>query len=326
MGDVWEAQDIALARRVAVKLLKTSENEEEALVARTRFVREAHIAAALRHPNIVMALDVGEASGRCFFVMELVEGRPLRSLLRERIPLEDKLRWLREIADALATMHDAGIVHRDVKPENVIIRTNGSACLVDLSIAKWMRADEAPITQRPSRTGAEEDVIVGTPDYLPPETCYAGVFDELGDQYAFGVMAYELLAGAHPSEILDRKLTDRGDIPAAIALTIERARSRLPRGRYPTMRALCSSLGMPSARASDQPLVVDVPDEAAPETVAAPKRKKGSSLTLVFAAAFVTLVMHGILLGVAHRRRSTPAAPPASAVSAIPSASTAPAR
>src|SRR5687767_7317749 len=224
MGDVWEAQDIALARRVAVKLLKPCANEEEALVARTRFVREAHVAAALRHPNIVMALDVGESAGICFFVMELVEGRPLRSLLQERISIDDKLRWLREIADALRAMHEAGIVHRDVKPENVIIRTNGSACLVDLGISKWVKPDEAPITQRPSFSNLDPDVIVGTPDYLPPETCYAGVFDELGDQYAFAVTAYELLAGAHPSEVLDRKLTDRGDIPPSISLVVERAR------------------------------------------------------------------------------------------------------
>src|SRR5688572_5859916 len=157
MGEVWEAHDKELGRRVAVKIMHTT--DDELALARTRFAREARGAAVLRHPNILVVHDAGEGAGTCFMVMELVEGKPLRSLIgAPGVPLDDKLRWIRQVGDALVAMHDAGIVHRDVKPENVIIRADGSACLVDFGIAKWTRTEEAP-TLEPNAIETAEDLV-----------------------------------------------------------------------------------------------------------------------------------------------------------------------
>src|SRR5690606_29714205 len=160
---------------------------------------EARLASVLRHPHVAQVHDAGEAAGTSFLVMDMVEGRSLRAVIRDAsATTADKLRWLRQIADGLTAMHRGGVVHRDLKPENVIVRPDRTACVVDLGIAKWIRFDlggeldpedaiEAPI-ERPRPTS----------EYVPPETTDQEVYDELGDQFALGVLAYELLTGAPP--------------------------------------------------------------------------------------------------------------------------------
>lgn len=246
MGEVWEAQDSELGRRVAVKILRAP--DEELTLARMRFSREARAAAVLRHPNIVVVHDAGEAAGTCFIVMELVEGRTLRDLVGKDVLLADKVRWLTEIADALGAMHGAGIVHRDVKPENVIVRANGTACLVDLGIAKWKQASAAPTLDNASEiVETADNIVIGTPDYLPPEAHQAGLFEERGDQFAWAITAYEILAGKHPLENGMRPLTEVVGIPAHVAQTIERARSNAANDRFATMVEVARALAAPPA-------------------------------------------------------------------------------
>lgn len=130
-GEVWEAEDTEHPRRVALKILRV--DDEEMLVTQARFVREAHAVAQLSHPNVVPVRDAGEAGGTSFVVMEFVEGKPLTAMLEGASP-EQKLEWLRQIAFALVALHEVDVAHRDIKAQNVIIRKDGTACLVDLGV------------------------------------------------------------------------------------------------------------------------------------------------------------------------------------------------
>jgi len=130
-GEVWEAEDLEFPRRVALKILRV--DDEDMLATQARFVRDAQTVAGLRHPNLVGVRDAGEAGGTCFVVMDLVEGKPLATAA-EGAAVEDRVRWLREIASALRALHDSGVSHLDVKAENVVVRADGTACLVDLGV------------------------------------------------------------------------------------------------------------------------------------------------------------------------------------------------
>ena len=139
LGEVWEASDIEEeGHKVAVKILHAA--DDELAMARLQFAREARIAINIHHPHLAQVLDAGEAAGTSFMVMEMVEGKSLRTFIGDpSVKLEEKLRWLRQIGDALVTMHHSDLVHRDLKPENVLIRADRSAVLVDLGIAKWTK-------------------------------------------------------------------------------------------------------------------------------------------------------------------------------------------
>lgn len=132
-GEVWEAEDSEQPRKVVLKILRV--DDEEMLLTQIRFVEDARLAATLRHPNVAAIHDVGESAGTSFLVMDLVEGRTLRAAQTDPdASVEDRVRWLREVAFGLAALHDLDVAHRDVKPENVVIQPDGSACLVDLGI------------------------------------------------------------------------------------------------------------------------------------------------------------------------------------------------
>lgn len=130
-GEVWEAEDTEHPRRVALKILRV--DDEEMLTTQARFVRDAQTVARLKHPNVVAVRDAGEAGGTSFVVMEFVEGKPLGAMLADA-SVEKKVEWLRQIAFALVALHEVDVAHRDVKTSNVIIRKDGSACLVDLGV------------------------------------------------------------------------------------------------------------------------------------------------------------------------------------------------
>lgn len=130
-GEVWEAEDTEHPRRVALKILRV--DDEEMLVTQARFVRDAQTVAQLSHPNVVGVRDAGEAGGTSFVVMEFVEGKPLTAML-EDASLEKKREWLRQIAFALVALHEVDVAHGDIKAQNVIIRSDGTACLVDLGV------------------------------------------------------------------------------------------------------------------------------------------------------------------------------------------------
>ncbi len=204
MGTVWVATDNALSRAVAIKILKPEYASDRAF--RTRFETEARHAAGLDHPGIAKVYDFGETSDddtpRPYLVMEYVDGQPLSVLLAPRRPLEEDrvVDLIAQTAVALQAAHDKGIVHRDVKPANLLITPDAKVKVTDFGIAK--AASDTPITQ----TGT----IIGTAHYLPPEQAEGKPATPRSDIYALGVVLYECLAGTRPFV---------GDNPVAIAIS-----------------------------------------------------------------------------------------------------------
>jgi eukaryotic-like serine/threonine-protein kinase len=204
MGTVYIATDTALSRTVAIKILKAEYASDRAF--RTRFETEARHAAGLDHPGIAKVYDFGETSDggepRPYLVMEYVDGQPLSTLLAPGRPLEPErvVDLIAQTAVALQAAHDKGIVHRDVKPANLLITPDAKVKVTDFGIAK--AASDTPITQ----TGT----IIGTAHYLPPEQAEGKPATPRSDIYALGVVLYECLAGTRPFV---------GDNPVAIAIS-----------------------------------------------------------------------------------------------------------
>ena len=202
MGEVWRGTDELLDRPVAVKLLSAAHATDEAF--RARFRAEARYAASLSHPNIAHVFDYGETSsdeeapadlpsGGAYLVMELVPGEPLSALIarQERLSTTDTLRIVSQAADALAAAHEAGIVHRDIKPGNLLVTSDGTTKITDFGIARAMWAAQAShLTQ----TG----MVMGTASYVSPEQATGGTITSASDIYSLGVVAYECLTGTPP--------------------------------------------------------------------------------------------------------------------------------
>lgn len=232
MGEVWEAEHVELGRRVAVKLLHP--RVAEVLVARARFLREARVAAGIRHPHVVQVLDLGELEdGLPFMVMELLDGEDLEAQLERgwRFDLEEALGWLEPVASALDALHARGILHRDVKPSNVFLARDAAGQtvkLVDFGIVYV--ADAAEKLTR-------ADIVVGTPHYLPPEACEGASYDVRGDVYSLACVAYEMLTGCVPIDddtpmgLVTAKVLE--DAPAPGAPTAPAAFSRGSRRNAP---------------------------------------------------------------------------------------------
>ena len=204
MGEVYEAEDGVLKRKVALKLIPKGEGGE----ARERMLREARLAAAFEHPNAVLVYDAGvvdegKPSEQTFLAMELVRGRSLSTYVGDSATsMGLKLRWLADAARALGAAHRAGLVHRDVKPDNLMVSSSGRVKVLDFGIAKKAALPvdasaptEAPVTKGPI---TEKGSFVGTPRYAAPEQLRGEEVDGRTDQYGWGVTAYELLAGEPP--------------------------------------------------------------------------------------------------------------------------------
>ena len=201
MGEVFAAHDLRLDREVALKLLREDLAEQDGM--RERVVAEARLAARLTHPHVVGVLDTGEQDGRPFVVMERLSGRTLRDELAEgRMPAERVRDVGLQVLRALAAAHELGIVHRDVKPGNVLDAGVGTWKVADFGIAKWVHADE-------TLTGTGE--LLGSPSYLAPERIEGHQAGPASDLYAVGVLLYEALCGRKPFE---------GDDPFALATAI----------------------------------------------------------------------------------------------------------
>ncbi|NYG06403.1 serine/threonine-protein kinase [Phycicoccus badiiscoriae] len=200
MADVWAGTDTVLRRTVAVKVMRPDTGHEELFAL--RFRDEAVHSAALLHPNIATLFDYGEDDGLAFLVMELVKGEPLSLLLKRRGPLDPaEVRSLvGQAALALGVAHEARVIHRDVKPANVLVRPDGLVKLTDFGIARALDAA--------GHTRAGE--MLGTPHYLSPEQAMGAAATGASDLYALGVVAHEMLSG--------RKPFDRGT-PVATALS-----------------------------------------------------------------------------------------------------------
>lgn len=247
MAVVYKAHDPVLERTVAIKLIKgkTGSGKEK-----SRFEREAKALGQLNHPNIVKVLDYGEQDGSPFLVMEYVAGgRTLRSLLSQPMPYTEAASLLLPIARALAYAHENRIVHRDVKPSNILIDENNQLKLADFGIVKFLEVEETHDT-----TGTS--VGIGTPEYMAPEQGTSKTIDERADIYSFGVLFYEALTGKKPfvvdtpMEALLKKLEEEPvdpkvfapSLPEAVRRVVLKSIARKPEDRYQKMGELIQGM------------------------------------------------------------------------------------
>ena len=247
MGNVYEAEHLVLGRPVALKVLKPTLAADEGV--RERFLREPRLAAAIRHPNIVPILDAGEADGRPYIAMEYIKGTTLRAMLDERGRLEpeDAIAVLRDVAAALDAAHARGLVHRDVKPANVLIDESGQVILSDFGVAKDLASNQA------TTAGGS---FFGTPDYAPPEQFEGGEVDARSDVYSLGCVTVECLTGAVPFEAHSGLqafvahvqedpplLTTRvPSLPVGVDVAVARALAKDPDERHQSCAALVEAL------------------------------------------------------------------------------------
>jgi predicted ATPase len=203
MGDVYRAHDPALGRDVALKVVSESDAADGTTLR--RFTREAQAASALNHPNIVTVFDVGHTADGPFIVMELIEGETLRTKIRAGVDLDALVRVGQQVARALAVAHAAGIVHRDVKPENVMVRSDGYVKVLDFGLARVQAAIDGDMETMPSPVGGtliteaqSGPVILGTAAYLAPEQALGQPVTPAADVFALGVTLYEIAARRHP--------------------------------------------------------------------------------------------------------------------------------
>jgi serine/threonine-protein kinase len=252
MGQVYRAFDPRLERTVALKILTVS---GDASSLSTRVLREARAVAALSHPNVIAIYDVGESSGHLYLAMEYVVGASLRNLVSEtELPLARRVRWLVDVARALEAAHRSGIVHRDIKPENVMVREDGGVKVLDFGIArKVARTADDPRALETVTGGG----IAGTPVYMAPEQIKGDDVDARSDQFAWGVMAYELVTGERPwpdtgdlLSLVAKVLTEAppsvksraNDVPTVVEETILRALAKEPAQRFPSMGDVADAL------------------------------------------------------------------------------------
>jgi serine/threonine protein kinase len=324
MSVVYRARDVRLNRLVALKVLPPELAYDPAV--RIRFTREAQTAAQLSHPHIVPIYDVGEREGLAYLVMGFVTGGNLATLLaREpRQPLDEVRRVACEIADALAYAHECGVIHRDIKPDNILLdATTGKAMVTDFGIARAMEAG-ARLTQ----TG----IAVGTPAYMSPEQAEGErELDGRSDIYALGVVAYQMLTGRVPftggstMSVLLKHVTERPrpipelrpDTPRPMREAVERALMKSAEDRWPTAQDFRNALMagdsvVPAWRADRKEPVryaSPVPEHTAkrerPREVRMPSPRRGSQAAAVRAAIAGT-TRGQIVFEQQHLRRSLP--------------------
>ena len=198
MGEVYLAEDSKLNRKVAIKLLPTHSGTDE--TARRRLIREARAAASLDHPNICTIYEVGEEDGRSFIAMQYIEGESLASKL-ERTPLSlsESLDIAIQVAAAIVEAHSRGIIHRDIKPQNIMIASSGQAKVLDFGLVKLTQPESLLESQAATQSLlTEPGVIVGTVPYLSPEQVRGETVDARSDIFSFGAMLYEMVSGTRP--------------------------------------------------------------------------------------------------------------------------------
>jgi serine/threonine protein kinase len=247
MGVVHRARDTVLGRVVALKVLSADLGADDEL--HQRFRREAEAIGRLSHPNIVAVYDLGESDGHLYMAMELLEGDDLRRLIEHRgdIPLADRVRVLLDIAAGLGFAHSRGVVHRDVKPANILVTSDGRVKLLDFGLARV--AFRETITKR--------GIVLGTPDYMSPEQAMGKDIDHRTDIFSAGAVFYEFLTAQKPfpgktlHSVLYNIISGEPEpllalcpeIPARVALVVHRMLAKDPKKRYGSMEEVGGDLG-----------------------------------------------------------------------------------
>jgi tetratricopeptide (TPR) repeat protein len=251
MGRVWLARDLTLEREVAIKVVADELGANP--LYRERFLREARTVARLRHDGIVNVYSAGEAGGQLYFVMEFVRGESLRELMvrHRRLPVDDAVPIVADVARALSAAHAQGVVHRDVKPENILLHEEtGRAMVTDFGVAQAVASSD---DGRMTATG----MVVGSPRYMSPEQAVGDRdLDGRSDQYALGLVAYEMLSGSEPFEatsagaLLAKRLTSdpaplstvAPDMPTPVSDVVMKALARERDQRWPDCAAFAAAL------------------------------------------------------------------------------------
>jgi Tol biopolymer transport system component len=315
MGIVYRATDTRLSRAVAIKFLSIELADAQ---AKRRFEQEAQTASGLNHPHIVAVHDVGEHDGRQYIVSELVDGGTLDdwAMANPRRTWRQSVELLTGIASALAAAHSAGVLHRDVKPGNILIGRNGYAKLADFGLAKLVDT-RAAASPRGETHNTRAGVVVGTVAYMSPEQAAGQPLDGRSDVFSFGLVLYELLARRRPFDGANDLETLKAiahatpeplpaDMPEMLRSAIEKALEKDPADRYQTMQDLVADLRRVARKQVSSQSAVTVSSDA--QAVAAiVKRHRG---VVVAAGAAATLAVVGLTY-FAIARVSPPAAPAA---------------
>src|SRR5213596_2151749 len=278
MADVYLAEDQELGRRVAIKILNSRHGNDDQFIE--RFRREAKNAAALNHPNIVSIYDRGNAEDTYYIAMEFLDGRPLKELIVSRgaAPINVAIEYARQILSALRFAHRHGIVHRDIKPHNVLVDSEGRVKVTDFGIA---RAGTSQMTEAGS--------IIGTAQYLSPEQAKGAPVDQTSDLYSVGVVLYELLTGVvpfsgdtpveiamkHLSAVPEPPSAKRAEIPRDLDLVVLRALGKDPAERYQSAEEMDADL----ARVQNGGAVSPATEEAATAIIARPPSTAVTAIT-----------------------------------------------
>jgi len=292
MGTVYRGTHVLMEKTVAVKVLRPSLAADEKIVA--RFSREARAASRISHPNALSVTDFGEdENGTVFLVMEYLSGRTLKKVIQEEgpLPLNRVVDITRQIADALHAAHEQGVVHRDLKSDNIMLldtMTGDHAKVLDFGIAKI----NEPESNRDSGSLTAPNLVIGTPQYMSPEQCSQdSEIDARSDIYSLGVILYEMLVGhvpfaaesptmvmmKHLQEPVPSVLDERKDLPASVGRVIARAMAKLPANRYQNVAELVEDLTIASGTAQFAP----VPVQAAANTGGNPVVEDQDEVTVV---------------------------------------------
>jgi serine/threonine protein kinase len=307
MATVELAVDAQLGRKVAVKRLYPSLADDD--LFQTRFLREARMAASLSHPNLVAVYDVGEEDGLPYIVMEYVDGETLAELMARTGPLEPDgaVDLILQVCAGLEHAHAAGLVHRDIKPQNLLVRRDGVVKIADFGIARMHEATR--LTQA--------GTVLGTAAYLAPEQAAGEEVTAAADIYSLGAVAYELLAGHPPYDV--ESLADLArakepppleDVPPELDRAVRRGLAHYSRARHPSAAAFARELAQASLEAQTVPLPRRHETAATGVVAPAPRTIRISRRTLLAVAGLVAAAAIAGGLGVAYwGAQDEPAAP-----------------